>query len=343
MSTTETRSASVHRFSTEDNLTTNVSCQIHDGILSPFLHIGYIIICCIGLLCNTVTLYIFLLRRHTDISMTVYMQHLALADTLLVMCLPLRVYYHNKNGPFYLFKVVGIFFYINMYSSILFLSLISLDRYLKIIKPVWVRRIQKTKWSHMASYIVWVILISGVIPFFTSNSQKHPCDKVCFHFHSKGPVGGTINLTTVVLFLVIYVAFLSFYVKITKKLKTMSMGNGDPKAQSRKKRKIFLVPAIFTLCFLPYHAIRITYVLAQMNVIGDLQIQQLLHILNESALLLSALNSCLDPIIYYFLSSAYWKTILCAIQGKFNNMHALNRRRISINHSLTEIYTNRLY
>uniref|UniRef100_A0A673HIL6 G-protein coupled receptors family 1 profile domain-containing protein n=1 Tax=Sinocyclocheilus rhinocerous TaxID=307959 RepID=A0A673HIL6_9TELE len=281
----------------EDNLTTNVSCQIHDGILSPFLPIGYIIICCIGLLCNTVTLYIFFLRRQTDSSMTVYMRHLALADTLLVMCLPLRVYYHNKKGPFYLCKVVGIFFYINMYSSILFLSLISLDRYLKIIKPVWVFRIQKTKWSHMASYIVWVILISGVIPFFTSNSQKHPCDKVCFHFHSKGPVGGTINLTTVVLFLVFYVAFLCFYVKITKKLKTMSMGNGDPKAQSHKKRvimKIFLVPAIFTLCFLPYHAIRIPYVLAQMN----------------SALLLSALNSCLDPIIYYFLSSEYRKTIL---------------------------------
>uniref|UniRef100_A0A673HIE1 G-protein coupled receptors family 1 profile domain-containing protein n=1 Tax=Sinocyclocheilus rhinocerous TaxID=307959 RepID=A0A673HIE1_9TELE len=224
-------SASVHRFLTitmmqEDNLTTNVSCQIHDGILSPFLPIGYIIICCIGLLCNTVTLYIFFLRRQTDSSMTVYMRHLALADTLLVMCLPLRVYYHNKKGPFYLCKV-----------------------------------------------------------------------PVCFHFHSKGPVGGTINLTTVVLFLVFYVAFLCFYVKITKKLKTMSMGNGDPKAQSHKKRvimKIFLVPAIFTLCFLPYHAIRIPYVLAQMN----------------SALLLSALNSCLDPIIYYFLSSEYRKTIL---------------------------------
>ncbi|RXN28456.1 putative G- coupled receptor 34 [Labeo rohita] len=234
----------------EGNLTINESCQIHDGILSPFLPIGYIVICCIGLLCNTITLYIFFLRRHADTSMAVYMRHLALADTLLVMCLPLRVYYHNKEGPFYLCKVVGIFFYLNMYSSILFLSLISLDRYLKIIKPVWVFRIQKTKWSHMASYIVWAILISGMIPFFSSNSQKHPCDKVCFHFHSKGTVGGTINLTTVVLFLVFYVAFLCFYVRITKKLKTMSMGNGDPKAQSRKKRviiKTFLVPAIFTL------------------------------------------------------------------------------------------------
>jgi len=324
----------------EGNLTLNESCKIHDGILSPFVPIGYIVICCIGLLCNTIPLYIFFLRRHTDSSMAVYMRHLALADTLLVLCLPFRVYYHNKVGPFYLCKVVGIFFYINMYSSILFLSLISLDRYLKIVKPVWVFRIQKTKWSHMASYIIWGVLLSGTILILISDSHKHPCDKICFHFHSKGTFGGIINLTTVVLFLVFYVAFLCFYVKITNKLMTMSMGNGDSKAQSRKKRvimKTLLVLAIFTLCFLPYHAIRIPYVLAQMHVIGDLHSQQLLHILNESTLLLSTLNSCLDPIIYYFLNSAYRKTILCAIQGKFKNMYALNRRRISINRSITEI------
>ncbi|XP_067279909.1 G protein-coupled receptor 34 like [Pseudorasbora parva] len=324
----------------EGKLTTNESCEIHDGILAPFLPISYIVICCIGLFFNTVTFYILFVRRHTDSSMSVYMWHLSLADTLLVLCLPLRVYYHNKVGPFYLCKMVGIFFYINMYSSILFLSLISLDRYLKIIKPVWVFRIQKTKWSQMASYIVWVVLISGTIPFLISSSQKHPCDNVCFHFHSKGIAGGTINLTTVVLFFIFYVAFISFYVKITNKLKTLSMGNGDPKAESRKKRvivKTFLVPAIFTFCFLPYHAIRIPYVLAQLNVITDLYSQQQLHILNEGALLLSTLNSCLDPIIYYLLSNTYRKTIFCVIQGKFKNMNALNRRRISINRSLTEI------
>ncbi|XP_051536154.1 probable G-protein coupled receptor 34 [Myxocyprinus asiaticus] len=324
----------------EGNLTTNESCQIHDGKILSFLSIGYIVIFCIGLLCNTVTIYIFFLRRHTDSSMAVYMRHLALADTLLVLCLPLRVYYHNKEGPFYLCKVVGVFFYINMYASILFLSLISLDRYLKIIKPVWVIHIQKTRWSQMASYTIWVALISGTSPFFTNNNLKHPCDKFCFHFHSNSTLGGAINLTTVVLFLVFYLAFLCFYVKITNKLRTMSMGNDDPNAQSRKKRvimKTISVPAIFTLCFLPYHAVRIPYVLAQLDVIGDLQSQQLLHILNESTLLLSSVNSCLDPIIYYLLSTAYRKTILCAIQGKFKSMYALNRRRISINHSLTEI------
>ncbi|XP_073790579.1 G protein-coupled receptor 34 like isoform X2 [Danio rerio] len=323
--------------SPQGNFSSNQSCMIHDGMLSPSLPIGYIIICCVGLLCNTITLYIFFLRRHIESSMAVYMQHLALADTLLVLCLPLRVYYHNTAGPFSVCKAVGVLFYINMYSSILFLTLISLDRYLKIIKPVWVFSIQKKSWSRKASYGVWVLLILGMIPFLIGSGQKHACDNICFHFHSKGIVAGGVNISTVVIFIVFYIVFISFYIKIIHKLKGMSLGNGDLKAKKRVMIKTFLVPAIFTVCFLPYHAVRIPYVLAQLDVIADLPSQQLLHVLNESTLLLSTLNSCLDPIIYYFLSSSYRKTILCAIQGKFKNMYALNRRRISINRSLTEI------
>ncbi|XP_053504275.1 G protein-coupled receptor 34 like [Ictalurus furcatus] len=322
------------------NFSSNDTCEIHDGALPHFLPICYSIICCFGLLSNTISVFVFFVRRHDDTSTAVYMRHLTLADSLLVLCLPLRIYYHYKQGPYFLCKVVGVFFYINMYASISFLSLISLDRYLKIVKPVWVFRIQKVLWSRIASYIIWVVLFIGTAMFFVSNKQENPCDKICFHFHDKGLLAGSTNLAVVVLFGVLFLVFIVFYVKIALKLRTMEIGKGDPNTQNRKKRlvlKTFLVPAIFTLCFLPYHAVRVPYVLAQMDVIKELESKQLLHTLNEYTLLLSTLNSCLDPIIYYFLSSIYRKTILCAIQGKFKTMYDLNRRRISINRSITEI------
>lgn len=318
----------------------NDTCEIQDGVLSLFLPISYSIICCFGLLSNTISVFVFFIRPHADSSTAVYMRHLTLADSLLVLCLPVRIYFHYKAGPFFLCKVVGVFFYINMYASISFLSLISLDRYLKIVKPVWVFRIQKVLWSRIASYIIWALLFFGTGLFFVSNKQSNPCDRICFHFHDKGLLAGSMNLIVVAFFGCLFLVFVIFYMKIALKLRTVEMGKGDPGAQNRKKRlvlKTFLVPVIFTLCFLPYHLVRVPYVLAQMGVIKDLQSKQLLHTWNEITLLLSALNSCLDPIIYYFLSSIYRKTILCAIQGKFKTMYDLNRRRISINRSITEI------
>ncbi|KAK3523779.1 hypothetical protein QTP70_010047 [Hemibagrus guttatus] len=318
----------------------NDTCEIEDQVLPLFLPISYSIICCFGLLSNTFSIFVFFVRRHADSSMAVYMRHLTLADSLLVLCLPLRIYYHNKQGPFFLCKVVGVFFYINMYASISFLSLISLDRYLKIVKPVWVFRIQKVLWSRIASFIIWTLLFLGTGMFFVSNKQKQACDKICFFFHDKGLLAGSVNLAVVVLFGGLFLVFIVFYVKIALRLRTVEMGKSDPNAQNRKKRlvlKTFLVPVIFTLCFLPYHLVRAPYVLAQMDVIKEKASKQLLHNWNETTLLLSALNSCLDPIIYYFLSSIYRKTILCAIQGQFKTMYDLNRRRISINRSITEI------
>uniref|UniRef100_A0A3P8YEQ7 Probable G-protein coupled receptor 34 n=1 Tax=Esox lucius TaxID=8010 RepID=A0A3P8YEQ7_ESOLU len=316
------------------------TCEIHDGYLSPALPILYSIICFLGLVSNTVSIFVVFLRKHSDSSMTVYMGHLAMADFLLVLCLPLRVYYHNSEGPFFLCKLLGIFFYMNMYASIFFLSLISLDRYLKIIKPVWVMKIHRVKWSHRASFSVWVTLFLCMSLLFFGNKKQRPCDSICFHFHHKDLMSGVANLSAVALFVVIFLVFICFYTRITTKLRNMSLGNQDTKSQRRKSRliqKTFVVPVIFTVCFLPYHLVRVPYVLAQMDVIPALDSKQMLHVLNEITLVLSALNSCLDPIIYYFLSCTFRKTILCAVHGQFKNLYAVNHRRISINPSITEI------
>uniref|UniRef100_W5N8J3 Probable G-protein coupled receptor 34 n=1 Tax=Lepisosteus oculatus TaxID=7918 RepID=W5N8J3_LEPOC len=313
---------------------TNTTCEIQDQFLSLVLPASYSVIFIIGLLSNTVALCVFFFSKKTNSSISVYMKNLAIADFLLVLCLPCRIYYHNRHGPYLLCKTVGVFFYINMYASILFLSLISMDRYLKIIKPVWVYKIQKVEWSQRTTRAMWIILVCGMLPFFFENKGTQPCDDVCFHFHKKSLVGGIINLIVVGFFYFLSLIFLGFYGKIAMKLKKMFLGNAPQKAKSRKTSaiiKTFLVPVIFTLCFMPYHVVRVPYVLSQMNIIQELNSKQTLHILNELVLCLSALNSCLDPIIYFFLSCTFRKTILCAIQG-FHLFHNANSRVSKIDH-----------
>ena len=317
----------------------NRSCAIEDGFLTQVLPACYSVIFIVGLLSNAMATSVFFLRSRSDSSISVYMRHMALADLLLVLCLPVRIYYHNRQGPFLLCRLVGIFFYVNIYASILFLSLISLDRYLKIIKPVWVFRVQKVEWSRRVSYTVWVLLACGTIPFLWGNKRTGPCDDICFHYHQKSRSGGVVNLATVAVFYILSLFFLGFYGQISMKLRSMSLGN-DEQARRRKRRlivKTFVVPVIFTICFMPYHAVRVPYVLSQMDVIRQLDSKQMLHLLNELALCLSTFNSCLDPIIYFFLSCSFRKTIICMIQGKFKKMYAMQRRRSSFMKSVTEM------
>lgn len=317
----------------------NSSCAIQDSFLSPVLPACYSIIFIVGLLSNVVAAAVFLRRGRTDSALAVYMRHMAAADLLLALCLPLRISYHNQPGPFHLCRVVGLFFYLNMYASIFFLSLISLDRYLKIVKPVWVFRVQRVEWSRRMSYAVWAVLAVGMIPFLLGKRGSDPCEKICFHFHRKTLFGGVVNLLTVVLFFVLSLCFLCFYGQISVKLWSLSLGT-DEQARHRKRRlilKTFVVPVVFTVCFMPYHAVRFPYVLSQMDETQELDTKQTLHFLNELGLCLSTFNSCLDPIIYFFLSSTFRKTIICVVQGKFKKMYDMNQRRGSVAKSVTEM------
>uniref|UniRef100_A0A8C9R6H5 Probable G-protein coupled receptor 34 n=1 Tax=Scleropages formosus TaxID=113540 RepID=A0A8C9R6H5_SCLFO len=291
----------------------NGTCEVHDGFLSLVLPTGYSLIFIVGLLSNIAAVGVFFTRSHLDSSITVYMKHMALADLLLILCLPARIFYHNRHGPFYLCRVVGIAFYVSMYASIVFLSLISLDRYLKIIKPVRVFRIHQVEWSRKAAYVTWTVFALSSLYFLISDRGSKPCDTICFHFHRKKLTGGVINLMVVGLFYGLFLVFICVYGTIAMKLRTITLGGNESKARSRRNRvvmKTFVVPTVFTLCFLPYHVVRVPYVLSQMDVIQEESSKQMLHILNELVLCLSALNSCLDPVIYFFLSRIFRKTIL---------------------------------
>ncbi|KAK6473515.1 G protein-coupled receptor 34 like [Huso huso] len=314
------------------------NCELQDGILSVVLPVSYSVICILGLLSNSVALWVFTLNyKSTKTSIIVYMRNLAIADFLLVLCLPLRIYYQNHPGPFLLCQTVGAFFYINMYASILFLGLISLDRFLKITRPVQLYQIHKVSCSIMATRAVWLFLILGMLPFFFEKRKPGLCDGKCFHFKNKTAVSGTLNLLVVGMFFLLLLLFFSFYSKIAMKLKSMSIGKTQQSRKTAVIMKTFVVLAIFILCFLPYHIVRIPYVLSQLDIIQEQSYKQTLHIANELVLCLSALNSCLDPVIYFFLSIKFRKTILCAFEGKLKKVYTLNQRGTSFVRSVTEI------
>ena len=69
--------------------------------------------------------------------------------------LRLRVFYCRYSAPL---------FHLSMYASIIFMGLISLDRYLKIVRPFGRYALQKVRVGQVLSAAVWVVMLSLAMP-----------------------------------------------------------------------------------------------------------------------------------------------------------------------------------
>lgn len=135
----------------------------------------------------------------------------------------------------------------------------------------------------------------------------------CFHYkllhHQKWVA--YINMVIVIGFWLVFVSLVVSYAKIALKLQRASQNKPSlPNAPhyARTAKKSFFILFLFTICFVPYHLVRIFYIQTQITTASCFW-QGIADKANEVALLFSALNSCLDPVMYFLLSSSVRKEV----------------------------------
>ncbi|XP_075960482.1 putative G-protein coupled receptor 34b [Anarhichas minor] len=303
--------------------TTQEPCVHHDALQIP-LAVLYTIIFILGLVGNLVALLVFFCVDSKKNSVRVFLINIAFADLLLVVCLPFRILYHSRGnvwtlGPI-LCKVVGNLFYMNMYISVTLLGLISVDRYLKIQRGARVQhRLRTTRWSTAICAVVWTVAFAFTLALLIA--QNPPQSDRCFHYKKlhNAEWKAYINIFVLVVFWLVFISLVVSYGKIALKLLRASQEKPDlPNASryTRTARKSFFILFLFTVCFVPYHMVRVFYIKTQITVTSCFW-QGVADKANEVALLFSALNSCLDPVMYFLLSSSVRKEVLRLVGNVF--------------------------
>uniref|UniRef100_UPI0037E7E76C probable G-protein coupled receptor 34 n=1 Tax=Semicossyphus pulcher TaxID=241346 RepID=UPI0037E7E76C len=322
--TTTVQTLNTSLFPSEMNLnTTQQTCVDYDALQSP-LAVLYSIIFVLGLVGNLVALWVFFCVHSKKNSVRVFLINVAFADLLLVVCLPFRILYHSQGnvwnlGPT-LCKVVGNLFYMNMYISVTLLGLISVDRYLKIHRVAGVQhRLRATKWSTVICATVWIVALALTVTLLVS--KNHSQNDRCFHYKMlhKTKWKAYINIVLLVLFWLVFVSLVVSYGKIALKLLRASQEKPDlPNASHyvRSAKKSFFILFLFTVCFVPYHTVRVFYIKTQITDTSCFW-RGVADKANEVALLFSALNSCLDPVMYFLLSSSLRKEVLRLVSNVF--------------------------
>lgn len=304
----------------------------------------YFLICVVGMSLNSVAACIFF-RVPSDSGLVVYLKNMVVADLLMLATFPFRLAAQLGLGGWRLHVVMcrytAVLFYSSMYVGILFMGFISLERYVKIVchtsssassssscrsrlgRVSLLHLLQSVGFAQVLALLTWSLLLLCVLPnvLLTSCPAHEGNSRHCMQL--KTPLGvqwhRVSSLFSVGLFwvtlLVLTFCYTSIACRIYQSYRRVHHNNSDVRRKSN--RSIFSILAVFVVCFVPYHICRVPYTLSQMPTSDfSRNTRFLLFQLKEGTLFLSALNVCLDPIIYFLMCRTFRESLLRKLSGR---------------------------
>ncbi|XP_078138526.1 cysteinyl leukotriene receptor 2-like [Centroberyx gerrardi] len=282
--------------------------------------VTYLLLFPVALLSNIGALVVFLLQTNRRNSAScVVMMNLALSDAGFSLTLPLRLAYYFRGGvwnfPDWLCRLCVYCFYVNLYTSILFLTLLSVLRWLAVSQPLRHRSMATPARISLACLAVWVFVGVSSGPFLSNGVTERAGLPRCFEPSSPASWERVLILNYVALalgFLLPFLTIIGCYGSIIRRLTARGgpHGNGLPDNSRRRNnrrrsvRLVSLVTATFLLCFLPYHAVRTLHLHA---VCGGWRCGVTLALQRAVAvtLCLAACNSVVNPLLYYYSTRTF--------------------------------------
>ncbi|RVE67621.1 hypothetical protein OJAV_G00104640 [Oryzias javanicus] len=333
------------RLTVSCNITTLKEKQLKDiqapvtNLYLPFL---YLLAFSVGLPFNLVALWVLVFRTK-PLPSTLLLINLTVADCFLLLVLPFRIVYHFRGNHWELgepfCRVVMAVFYGNMYGSAWFLAAVAIDRYVALVHPFKARTLRTQRVSVYMVVAVWIVVLAAMLPLLMSQ-QTYVLDKLQITTcHDALPEEEHENY-----FLPYFSALFAFCFLLpfaiilfchSAVLRTLL---AERKRYAHAIRVTVLVLLVFIVCFLPSNVLLLlTY--ADNRVDGN---GEDIYIPYMVSLAVSTFNSCIDPVIFYFVSTEFrqkLKSSLCcssdyqgqlSSQGKHISSSAGQRTNVTL-------------
>lgn len=303
----------------------NTSCRFDEDFKYVLLPVSYSLVCVVGFVLNATALWMFLKMRPWNPS-TIYMFHLALSDFLYVLSLPTLIYYYanRSHWPFGVAacKIVRFLFYANLYCSILFLTCISVHRYLGICHPIKALTLVKSRHAHLVCGMVWAVVTLCLVPniIFVTTSRRDN-DTLCHDTTNQEAFNQYVDYSSVVMVLLFGIPFLVImvcYCLMARALCRPRLGisSGQHRASRKKSIKLIIVVlVVFAVSFVPFHITRTLYYTSRVLELNC----EFLNVVNFAYKItrpLASVNSCIDPILYFLAGDHYRNKIISFLTKK---------------------------
>ncbi|KAF5902190.1 leukotriene B4 receptor 1-like, partial [Clarias magur] len=213
---------------------------------------------------NLFVVWSVLFRVHKRSVTCLLVLNLAVADALVLLSAPffLRLLAGGKGWEFGdgMCKTIHYLCCVNMYVSIYLICLMSLDRWLAVIRPFLSQRLRKKKNLYAVMLGIWIMafLLALPMPFYRSNQQpflaKNVSIYLCnpYHWNSVNHELFQYLMETLAGFLIPFAFIVVCYTSVICRLRS-AMFHGRVKGSLL----ILIIITAFAVFWLPYHVINI--------------------------------------------------------------------------------------
>ncbi|NWW63413.1 CLTR2 protein, partial [Ifrita kowaldi] len=289
----------------DGNFTNSSSNCTIDGFKQAIYPVMYLSIFSLGAVGNGLSIYLFF-QTSQRTSVNIYMQNLAISDLMLVSTLPFRATYFLL-GSRWIFgdivcRIMTYTLYMNMYCSIYFLTVLSVVRFVAIVHPFKCGKVTNTKYARITCAAIWIFVLAATSPLLNKGIAGYSNPVKCLDLHASS----THRLLMMNCFVLVVGFVLPFctivfcYIFAIRAL-LKSRAPQSKRAICHKKALLTIIINLILsfICFLPYHILRTVHLMY-----SDCS-QANLHKALVVTLCLAEMNSCLDPILYYFAAENF--------------------------------------
>ncbi|XP_054452209.1 chemokine (C-C motif) receptor 12a [Anoplopoma fimbria] len=276
-----------------------------------FIPVFYYVNFLLSYLGNGLVLFIIYKFEKLCTVTNIFLLNLVLSNLLFAASLPFWATYHLSEWIFglALCKMVSSAYFIGFYSSILFLTLMTFDRYLAVVHAVTAAKSRKKAYAIIASVAVWCIsIVASVKELILQNVWKSPYNGlIC---EESGYPESTMARWRLVSY---YQQFLLFfllplfmvmycYISITVRILSTRM-----KEKCRAIKLIFVIIFTFFACWTPYNivillrAIQISRPIEGDSCSDGESLDYALYVTRNIAYL----YCCISPVFYTFVGKKF--------------------------------------
>uniref|UniRef100_UPI0037E8671C somatostatin receptor type 5-like n=1 Tax=Semicossyphus pulcher TaxID=241346 RepID=UPI0037E8671C len=276
----------------------------------------YTIVFIVGLLGNTLAIYVVVRYAKMKTVTNMYILNLAMADELYILGIPFlgtnSVLSYWPYGDFFC-KVCMTADAMSQFASTFCLTVMSIDRYLAVVHPIRSANWRKPQVAKVSNAMVWVVSFLVVLPVTIYSHVQEELNTCNITWPKPQELWSIVFIlyTSILGFFGPLVVICLCYLLIVIRVRSAGVRAGLTKRRKSERkvtRMVVVIVLVFVLCWLPFFTTNIV---------------NLIHIIPENKtttaiyfflVILTYVNSCANPVLYAFLSDNFkqsFQKVLC--------------------------------